>query len=109
MDANQPNLEREREKLFIVARHGVFFLLVDTMNKQIQVKYQSTPSSPYDTQRMVTSAFLVALFVYATASLAEVTPRVQESVYLRLVGNTRLFAGAITAVFLLVLLIPAWG
>ncbi|KAJ6328413.1 hypothetical protein OIU77_010161 [Salix suchowensis] len=109
MDANQPNFEREREKLFIVARHGVFFLLVDTMNKQIQVKYQSTPSSPYDTQRMVASAFLVALFVYATASLAEVTPRVQESVHLRLVGNTRLFAGAITAVFLLVLLIPAWG
>uniref|UniRef100_A0A6N2MVJ1 PGG domain-containing protein n=1 Tax=Salix viminalis TaxID=40686 RepID=A0A6N2MVJ1_SALVM len=106
MDANQPNLE-EREKLFIV--HGVFFLLVGTMNKQIQVKYQSTPSSPYDTQKMVTSAFLVALFVYATASLAEVTPWIQESVYLRRVGNTRLFAGAITAVFLLVLLIPAWG
>ncbi|KAJ6400374.1 hypothetical protein OIU84_015928 [Salix udensis] len=100
----------DNQSLVIAARHGAFFLLVGTMNKQIQVKYQSTPSSPYDTQKMVTSAFLVALFVYATASLAEVTPRVQESVYLRrLVGNTHLFAGAITAVFLLVLLIPAWG
>jgi len=55
------------------------------------------------------SAFLAALFVYATASVAEVIPRSQESVYHRLAGNTRLFASALATVFLLVLLIPAWG
>ena len=93
----------------VSVHHGIFALLVDTISKQIQVKYQSTASSPYDTHKMATSAFLVALFIYATASVAEVTPRIQESVYLSLVGNTRLFAGAFATVFLPVLLIPAWG
>ena len=89
--------------------HGVFALLVDTLNKQIQVKYQSIPTSPYDTHKWVMSAFLAALFVYATASVAEAIPRSQESVYHRLAGNIRLFASALATIFLLVLLIPAWG
>jgi len=55
------------------------------------------------------SAFLAALFIYATASVAEAIPRSQESVYQRLAGNIRLFASALAIVFLLVLLIPAWG
>ncbi|KAF9668795.1 hypothetical protein SADUNF_Sadunf14G0040500 [Salix dunnii] len=99
----------DNQSLVVSVHHGIFALLVDTISKQIQVKYQSTPSSPYDTHKMVTSAFLVALFIYATASLAEVTPRIQELGYLRLVSHTRLFAGVFATVFLLVLLIPAWG
>jgi len=86
----------------IAVHHGVFAVLVDTLNKQIQVKYQSMPTSPYDTHKGVMSAFLAALFVYATASVAEAIPRSEESVYQRL-------AGALATIFLLVLLIPAWG
>ncbi|KAH8488419.1 hypothetical protein Peur_059884 [Populus x canadensis] len=117
MAANhRPNLGFARDSNFnfvngdsIAVHHGIFALLVDTLNKQIQVKYQSMPTSPYDTQKWVMSAFLAALFIYATASVAEAIPRSQESVYQRLAGNIRLFGSALATVFLLVLLIPAWG
>ena len=67
------------------------------------------PISPYDTHKRVMSAFLAALFIYATASVAEAIPRSQESVYQRLFGKIRLFASALATVFLLVLLTPPWG
>ncbi|PNT03339.1 hypothetical protein POPTR_014G065700v4 [Populus trichocarpa] len=108
MAANhRPDLGFERDS--IVVHHGVFAMLVDTLNKQIQVKYQSMPISPYDTHKRVMSAFLAALFIYATASVAEAIPRSQESVYQRLFGKIRLFASALATVFLLVLLTPPWG
>ncbi|CAK7347857.1 unnamed protein product [Dovyalis caffra] len=64
------------------------------------------PTSPYDTYKRVMSAFLAALFIYATASVAEVILRTQNSVYHGLVGNIRLFASAVATVFLLVVLAP---
>ncbi|CAK7347858.1 unnamed protein product [Dovyalis caffra] len=67
------------------------------------------PTSPYDTHKRVMSAFLAALFIYATASVAEVILRTQKSVYHRLVGNIRLFASALVTVFLLVVLAPVLG
>ncbi|KAI9382002.1 hypothetical protein POPTR_014G065951v4 [Populus trichocarpa] len=76
---HRPNLGFERDSIFV--HHGIFALLVNTLNKQIQVKYLSMPTSPCDTHKTVMSAFLAALFIYATTSVAEAIPRSQESVY----------------------------
>jgi divalent metal cation (Fe/Co/Zn/Cd) transporter len=55
------------------------------------------------------SVFLVALFIYATASVAEEMLRARESTYYTLVGNLRLFASALAAILLLVILAPVLG
>ncbi|KAJ6679438.1 RPB1A [Salix purpurea] len=91
-------------------QHGIFALLVGTLNNQIQVKYQSIKASPFDSHDVTMSAFLLALFVYATASVAEVMLRARESLYSTLVGNLRLFAsGALAAILLLSILAPILG
>ena len=87
-----------------MVQHGVFALLVDTLNNQIQVKYQSMPVSPFETHNRVMSAFFAALFIYATASVAEVTLRTKKSVHQRLAGNIRLFASALATILLLMTL-----
>uniref|UniRef100_A0A6N2LW46 Uncharacterized protein n=1 Tax=Salix viminalis TaxID=40686 RepID=A0A6N2LW46_SALVM len=55
----------------IIMQHGVFALLVEMLNSLIQVKYQSIKTSPFDSHDVIMSVLLVALFTYATASVAE--------------------------------------
>ena len=93
----------------IIMQHGIFALLVGTLNNQIQVKYQSIKGSPFDSHDVIMSVFLVALFIYATASVAEVMLRARESTYYTLVGNLRLFASALAAILLLAILAPILG
>ena len=88
-------------------QHGIFALLVGTLNNQIQVKYQSIKGSPFDSHDVIMSVFLVALFIYA--SVAEVMLRARESAYYTLVGKLRLFAGALAAILLLAILAPVLG
>ncbi|KAB5526949.1 hypothetical protein DKX38_020796 [Salix brachista] len=88
----------------IVVQHAIFVVLVETLINQIKVKYQSMPVSPFETHKRVMSAFFVALFIYATASVAEVILRTQKSVHQRLVGNIRLFASALATTLLLMTL-----
>ncbi|KAJ6344376.1 hypothetical protein OIU76_005988 [Salix suchowensis] len=108
MAENQrPNPALEKES--IIMQHGIFALLVGTLNNQIQVKYQSIKASPFDSHDVTMSAFLLALFVYATASVAEVMLRARESLYSTLVGNLRLFASALAAILLLSILAPILG
>ncbi|KAJ6400378.1 hypothetical protein OIU84_015932 [Salix udensis] len=93
MAENHPhNLGFKEES--IVVQHAIFVVVVETLINQIKVKYQSMPVSPFETHKRVMSAFFVALFIYATASVAEVILRTQKSVHQRLVGNIRLFASA---------------
>ncbi|KAG5231199.1 hypothetical protein OIU77_010157 [Salix suchowensis] len=108
MAENQrPNPAFEKES--IIMQHGIFALLVGTLNNQIQVKYQSIKASPFDSHDVTMSTFLLALFVYATASVAEVMLRARESLYSTLVGNLRLFASALAAILLLSILAPILG
>ncbi|XP_011033704.1 PREDICTED: uncharacterized protein LOC105132101 [Populus euphratica] len=100
-----PAFERES----IITQHGIFALLVGTLNNQIQVKYQSVKGSPFDSHDVIMSVFLASLFIYATASVAEVMLRARESTYYTLVGNLRLFASALAAILLLVILAPVLG
>jgi hypothetical protein len=93
----------------IIVQHGIFALLVGTLNNQIQVKYQSIKGSPFDSHDVIMSVFLVALFIYATASVAEVMLRARESTYRTMVGNLRLFASALAAILLLSILAPILG
>ncbi|KAI5564313.1 hypothetical protein BDE02_14G051100 [Populus trichocarpa] len=97
------------EKESIIVQHGIFALLVGTLNNQIQVKYQSIKGSPFDSHDVIMSVFLVALFIYATASVAEVMLRARESTYRTMVGNLRLFASALAAILLLSILAPILG
>ncbi|CAK7347860.1 unnamed protein product [Dovyalis caffra] len=103
----RPNLAFEKES--IITQHGIFALLVGTLNNQIQVKYQSIKGSPFDSHETIMPIFLVALFIYATASVAEVTLRARDSIYYRVVGNLRLFASALAAILLLTILAPILG
>jgi hypothetical protein len=73
------------------------------------VKYQSIKGSPFDSHDVIMSVFLVALFIYATASVAEVMLRAREATYYTLVGNLRLFASALAAILLLAILAPILG
>ncbi|KAJ6679444.1 RPB1A [Salix purpurea] len=103
MAENHPhNLGFKEES--IVVQHAIFVVLVETLINQIKVKYQSMPVSPFETHKGVMSAFFVALFIYATASVAEVILRTQKSVHQRLVGNIRLFASALATTLLLMTL-----
>ncbi|KAF9668797.1 hypothetical protein SADUNF_Sadunf14G0040700 [Salix dunnii] len=88
----------------IMVQHVIFGLLVNTLINQIKVKYQSMPVSPFETHERVMSAFFVALFIYATASVAEIILRTQKSDHQRLVGNIRLLASALATTLLLVTL-----
>ncbi|KAB5529385.1 hypothetical protein DKX38_019466 [Salix brachista] len=79
----------------VIMQHGIFTLLVETLNSLIQAKYQTTKASPFDSHDVIMSVLLVALFTYATASVAEAMLLARESPYCTLVGNLRLFAGAL--------------
>ncbi|KAI5564311.1 hypothetical protein BDE02_14G050900 [Populus trichocarpa] len=94
------------EKESILIQHGVFALLIGTVNIQIQMNSQSNPLESHD---VVMPVFLVTLFMYATASVAEVMLRARESAYYTLVGKLRLFAGALAAILLLAILAPVLG
>jgi hypothetical protein len=59
---------------------------------------------PFDSHYVGMSVFLGTLFMYATASVAEVMLRARESTYYKLVGKLRLFTGALAAVLLLAIL-----
>ncbi|KAJ6872588.1 hypothetical protein NC651_031647 [Populus alba x Populus x berolinensis] len=107
--AENPRENPAFEKESITMQHGIFALLVGTLNNQIQVKYQSIKGSPFDSHDVIMSVFLVALFIYATASVAEVMLRARKSTYYTLVGNLRLFASALAAVLLLAILAPILG
>ncbi|KAJ6344377.1 hypothetical protein OIU76_005989 [Salix suchowensis] len=108
MAENHPhNLGFKEESIMV--QHAVFALLMDILNNQIQAKYQSMPVSPFETHRRVMSAFFAALFIYATASVAEVTLWTKKSVHQRLVGNIRLFASALATVLLLMTPCPDFG
>ncbi|KAJ6359873.1 hypothetical protein OIU77_003974 [Salix suchowensis] len=108
MAANlRPNLAFGNES--IIMQHGVFALLVETLNSLIQVKYQTTKASPFDSHDVIMSVLLAALFTYATASVAEAMLLARESPYCTLVGNLRLFAGALAAISLLSILDPILG
>uniref|UniRef100_A0A6N2LXA5 Uncharacterized protein n=1 Tax=Salix viminalis TaxID=40686 RepID=A0A6N2LXA5_SALVM len=93
----------------IIMQHGVFALLVETLNSLIQVKYQTTKASPFDSHDVIMAVLLAALFTYATASVAEVMLLARESPYCTLAGNLRLFAGALAAISLLSILDPILG
>jgi len=80
--------------------------LIGTVNIQIQMNSQSNPLDSHD---VVMPVFLVTLFMYATASVAEVMLRARESAYYTLVGKLRLFAGALAAILLLAILAPVLG
>ncbi|KAG5232554.1 hypothetical protein IMY05_013G0030700 [Salix suchowensis] len=102
------NLAFEKES--IIMQHGVFALLVGTLNSLIQVKFQSIKASPFDSHNVIMPLLLAALFTYATASVAEVMLLARESPYCTtLVGNLRLFAGALAAISLLSILDPILG
>ncbi|KAJ6694223.1 hypothetical protein OIU85_004959 [Salix viminalis] len=63
MAANlRPNLAFGNES--IIMQHGVFALLVETLNSLIQVKYQTTKASPFDSHDVIMSVLLAALFTY---------------------------------------------
>ncbi|KAJ6675545.1 PROTEIN putative-RELATED [Salix viminalis] len=103
MAENHPhNLGFKEESILV--QHAIFAVLVETLINQIKVKYQSMPVSPFETHKRVMSAFFVALFIYATASVAEVILWTQKSVHQRLVGNIRLFASALATTLLLMTL-----
>ena len=90
-------------------QHGIFTLLVETLNSLNQVKYQSIKASPFDGHDVIKSVLLVALFTYATASVAEVMLQARESSYCTLAGKLRLFAGALAVISLLAILAPILG
>ncbi|KAJ6380116.1 hypothetical protein OIU76_016718 [Salix suchowensis] len=97
------------QKQSVIMQHGVFTLLVETLNSLIQVKFQSIKASPFDSHDVIMSVLLVAIFTYATASVAETMLLARESPYCTLVGNFRLFAGALAAISLLAILDPILG
>ncbi|CAK7327536.1 unnamed protein product, partial [Dovyalis caffra] len=107
-DNHTSSLAFEKESIVIV-QHGIFGLIIETLNNQIQVKYQSVQVSPFDTHRVIMFIFLLALFVYATASVVEVMLRACESIYDRFVGNILLFASGSAAILLLATLAPILG
>ncbi|KAJ6359874.1 hypothetical protein OIU77_003975 [Salix suchowensis] len=108
MAANlRPNPTFEKES--VIMQHGVFALLVETLNSLIQVTYQTTKASPFDSHDVIKSVLLVAIFTYATASVAEVMLLARESPYCTLVANLQLFAGALAAISLLAILDPIMG
>ncbi|KAJ6359872.1 hypothetical protein OIU77_003973 [Salix suchowensis] len=108
MAANlRPHLAFQQQS--VIMQHGVFTLLVETLNSLIQVKYQSSKASPFDGHDVIMSVLLAAVFTYATASVAEVMLLARESPYGTLVGNLRLFAGALAAISLLSILDPIMG
>ncbi|KAJ6434320.1 hypothetical protein OIU84_017931 [Salix udensis] len=109
MAANlRPNLAFQKES--IIMQHGVLTLLVETLNSLIQVRYQTTKASPFDSHDVIMSVLLVAIFTYATASVAEVMLLARESPYCTtLAGSLRLFAGALAAISLLSILDPILG
>ncbi|KAG5232552.1 hypothetical protein IMY05_013G0030500 [Salix suchowensis] len=104
---HRPNPAFEKES--IIMQHGVVTLLVETLNSLIQAKYQSIKASPFDSHDVILSVLLVAIFTYATASVAEVMLLARESPYCTLAGNLRLFAGALAAISLLSILDPILG
>ena len=71
--------------------------------------YKSMTASPFDTHEGVMLAFFVALFIYATASVAEIMLRDRESIYHPFVSYTRLFASGFATILLLVILDPVLG
>ncbi|KAJ6922484.1 hypothetical protein NC652_016203 [Populus alba x Populus x berolinensis] len=102
-----PHLGFEIES--IITQHGIFAFLVNTLNGQIQVMYKSMTASPFDTHEGVMLAFFVALFIYATASVAEIMLRARESIYHPFVSYIRLFASGFATILLLVILDPVLG
>ena len=66
--------------------------------------YKSMTASPFDTHEGVMLAFFVALFIYATASVAEIMLRARESIYHPIVSYIRLFASGFATILLLVIL-----
>ncbi|KAB5529388.1 hypothetical protein DKX38_019469 [Salix brachista] len=70
----------------VIMQHGIFTLLVETLNSLIQAKYQSTKASQFDSHDVIMSVLLVAIFTYATASVAEVMLQARESPYCTLAG-----------------------
>ncbi|KAG5232556.1 hypothetical protein IMY05_013G0030900 [Salix suchowensis] len=104
---HRPNPAFDKER--VIMQHGIFTLLLETLNSLIQVKFQSIKASPFDSHDVIKSVLLVALFTYATASVVEVMLQARESPYCTLAGNLRLFAGALTVISLLAILAPILG
>ncbi|KAJ6922476.1 hypothetical protein NC652_016199 [Populus alba x Populus x berolinensis] len=102
-----PHLGFEIESIF--TQLGIFAFLVNTLNGQIQVRYKSMKASPLDTHEGVMLAFLIALFIYATASVAEIMLRARESIYHPIVSYIRLLASGFATILLLVILDPVLG
>ncbi|XP_011019174.1 PREDICTED: uncharacterized protein LOC105121979 isoform X2 [Populus euphratica] len=107
-DHPMPHLGFEIES--IITQLGIFAFLVNTLNGQIQVRYKSIMrASPFDTHEGVMLAFLIALFIDATASVAEIMLRARESIYHPLFSYIRLLASGFATILLLVILHPVLG
>ncbi|KAJ6407790.1 hypothetical protein OIU84_011149 [Salix udensis] len=102
-DLPKPPLGFETES--IITLHVVFAFLVNTLNALIEVKLKFTRASPSVTCNWV----IVALVIYATASVAEIMLRNRKSTYHLIAGYTRFYASGFAAILLLVILDPILG
>ncbi|KAG5243061.1 hypothetical protein OIU76_010038 [Salix suchowensis] len=102
-DLPKPPLGFETES--IITLHVVFAFLVNTLNALIEVKLKFTRASPSVTCNWV----IVALVIYATASVAEIMLRNRKSTYHLVAGYTRFYASGFATILLLVILDPILG
>ncbi|KAJ6742246.1 PROTEIN putative-RELATED [Salix viminalis] len=102
-DLPTPPLGFETES--IITLHVVFAFLVNTLNGLIEVKQKFKRASPSVTCNWV----IVALVIYATASVAEIMLRNRKSTYHLVAGYTRFYASGFAAILLLVILDPILG
>ncbi|KAG5231196.1 transmembrane [Salix suchowensis] len=101
------NLSRSDESLqgFIISCNAVFLLLVPFLIGVIQIKFQGTNQSPFQTRLPSMWASVLATFVYCFALAA--TMKFKCTKYGRFSGHVAFLAGSFSSISLVSFLLPA--
>jgi len=91
--------------IFSTPCHAVFAFLNPLLIGVIQVKFQGTAQSPFQTSSPSMWAFLLATFIYCFAFAANM--RFKCTRYSRLSGHVAFFAGSFSSISLVSVLLPA--
>ncbi|KAL3571848.1 hypothetical protein D5086_025752 [Populus alba] len=105
-DANLCRCEESLQGfIFSTPCHAVFAFLNPLLITVIQVKFQGTAQSPFQTSLPSMWAFLLATIIYCFAVAA--TMRFKSTWYSRLSGHVAFFAGSFSSISLVSVLLPA--
>ncbi|KAJ6679430.1 PROTEIN putative-RELATED [Salix purpurea] len=101
------NRSRSDESLqgSIISCHAVFAFLNPFLLGVIQVKFQGTSQSPFQTRSPSMWAFLLATFIYCFAYAASM--KFKRSKYFRFSGHVAFLAGSFSSISLVSFLLPA--